>query len=404
MNVAFRIARRYLFSRKSHNVINIISGISMAGMAIGTAALIIILSVYNGFNEIVEASLSDVDPDLTVTPAEGKAFIPEGPAFDTLYADDDILTMSCIVEENVFVSYDGKQSLARAKGVDAVYEEESLIRNHLTDGEFTLHFGDVRKAVIGAGLAYKLGINPRFVPPVEIYFPDRKGKVSLGNPATSVRSVRVYPAGLFTVNAQMDGELLVVPIETMRELLGYEEEVSAVEIRFRDGMSEREKRKATARVTSALGDGYRVRDRYSLNETLFKMMKYEKLAIFGILIFIVIIIAFNVYSSLTMLIIEKSDDIGTLRSLGADERLIRRTFVLEGWLITLVGMVLGTVLGIGFVLLQRQFGFIKMPGNYLISAYPVILEWKDILLSVGAIAVIGYLIALIPKHKEPENV
>ena len=403
MNLPFRIARRYLFSRKSHNVINIISGISMAGMAIGTAALIIILSVYNGFNEIVEASLSDVDPDLTVTPVEGKAFIPEGPAFDALYADDDILTMSCIVEENVFVSYDGRQSLARAKGVDAVYEEESLLKNHLSDGEFALHYGDVRKAVIGAGLAYKMGINPRFVPSIEIYFPDRKGKVSLGNPANSVRSVRVFPAGLFTVNAQMDGELIIVPIETMRELLGYEEEVSALEIRFRDGMSEREKRKAADRVSAALGDGFRVRDRYSLNETLFKMMKYEKLAIFGILIFIVVIIAFNVYSSLTMLIIEKSDDIGTLRSLGADERLIRRTFILEGWLITLVGMILGTVIGIAFVLLQRQFGFIKMPGSYLISSYPVILKWKDILLSVGAIAVIGYLIALIPKHKAPEN-
>ena len=399
MNLPLRIALRYLFSRKSHNVINIISGISMAGMAIGTAALVIILSVYNGFNEIVASSLSDVDPDLTVTPVEGKAFIPEGPAFDRLYDDGDILSMSCVVDENVFISYDGHQALARAKGVDSVYEQESPLRTHLSDGEFTLHHGDVKKALVGAGLAYKLGINPRFVPPVEIYYPERKGKVSLTNPSASVRSVKVYPAGLFSVNAQMDAELLIVPIETMRELLGYEEEVSALEIRLREGLTARETRQVTARIREELGSGFRVRDRYSLNETLFKMMKYEKLAIFGILIFIVIIIAFNVYSSLTMLIIEKTDDIATLRSLGADAPLIRRTFVLEGWLITLVGMVIGAAVGILFVLLQQRLGFIRMPGNYLISAYPVILKGKDVLLSMAAIAAIGYMIALIPKYK-----
>ena len=400
MHLPLRIALRYLFSRKSHNVINIISGISMAGMAIGTAALVIILSVYNGFNDIVEASLSDVDPDLLVTPATGKSFIPEGPAFDRLYNDDRILSMSCIVEEEVFISYDGRQSLAKAKGVDAVYEEESMLRRHMTDGDFTLHFGEVRKALVGAGLAYRLGISPRFVPPIEIYFPDRKGKVSLAQPAAALKSVRIHPAGLFSVNADMDGELIILPIETMRELLGYEEEVSGIEIRLAGNPSGRERRRILREIRQDLGEGYRVRDRYSLNETIFKMMRYEKLAIFGILVFIVIIIAFNVYSSLTMLIIEKKDDIGTLRSLGADDRLIRRTFVLEGWLISMVGMVAGLILGIAFALLQQRFGFIKMPGNYLLSAYPVILQWKDILISAAVIAAIGYIIALIPDSRK----
>ena len=400
MHLPLRIALRYLFSRKSHNVINIISGISMAGMAIGTAALVIILSVYNGFNDIVEASLSDVDPDLLVTPATGKSFIPEGPAFDRLYNDDRILSMSCIVEEEVFISYDGRQSLAKAKGVDAVYEEESMLRRHMTDGDFTLHFGEVRKALVGAGLAYRLGISPRFVPPIEIYFPDRKGKVSLAQPAAALKSVRIHPAGLFSVNADMDGELIILPIETMRELLGYEEEVSGIEIRLAGNPNNRERRRILREIRQDLGEGYRVRDRYSLNETIFKMMRYEKLAIFGILVFIVIIIAFNVYSSLTMLIIEKKDDIGTLRSLGADDRLIRRTFVLEGWLISMVGMVAGLILGIAFALLQQRFGFIKMPGNYLLSAYPVILQWKDILISAAVIAAIGYIIALIPDSRK----
>ena len=400
MKLPLRIALRYLFSRKSHNVINIISGISIAGMALGTAALVIILSVYNGFNRIVEESLSDVDPDILITPATGKAFIPEGPVFDALYDDDRVLSLSCVVEEDVFISYDGKQSLARAKGVDAVYEEESLLRRHLTDGTFTLHNGDVKKALVGAGLAYKMGINPRFVPLLEVYFPDRKGKVSLTNPAGSVRSIKAKPAGVFSVNADMDAQLIVLPIESMRELLGYEEEVTGVEVRLREGISPRQTRRMIRQLRSDLGGTCTVKDRYGLNETLFKMMKYEKLAIFGILVFIVIIIAFNVYSSLTMLIIEKKEDIGTLRSLGADEGLIRRTFVLEGWLITLTGMVIGLVIGIAFVLLQQQFGFIKMPGNFLIQSYPVLLRWEDILLSAAVIAAIGYLIALIPDSRK----
>ena len=400
MNVAFRIALRYLFSRKSHNVINIISGISIAGMAIGTAALVIILSVYNGFNQIVEEAVSDVDPDILVTPSTGKAFIPEGPVFDRLYDDDRVFNMSCIVEENVFVTYDGRQSLARAKGVDSIYEEESLLSRHITDGSLSLHHGDVKKAAMGATLAYKLGFNPHFTAPLEIYYPDRKGKFSPTNPTASLRSVRLSAAGIFTVNADIDASLVVVPIETMRELLGYEEEVTGVEIRLRQGISQREARQIIRQVRRDLGEDFRVRDRRSLNETLFKMMKYEKLAIFAILIFIVIIIAFNVYSSLTMLIIEKKEDIGTLRSLGATERIIRRTFVLEGWLITLAGMLIGLVMGIVFVLLQSHFGFIKMPGNFLIGSYPVILKVSDILVASVIIAAIGYVIALIPDSRK----
>ena len=400
MKLPLRIALRYLFSRKSHNVINIISGISIAGMAIGTAALVIILSVYNGFNQIVEEAVSDVDPDILITPSTGKAFIPEGPVFDRLYDDDRVFNMSCIVEENVFVTYDGRQSLARAKGVDSIYEEESLLSKHITDGSLVLHHGDVKKAAMGAALAYKLGFSPHFTSPLEIYYPDRKGKFSPTNPTASLRSVRLSAAGIFTVNADIDANLVVVPIETMRELLGYEEEVTGVEIRLQPTVSQRETQQIIRQVRRDLGEDFRVRDRRSLNDTLFKMMKYEKLAIFAILIFIVIIIAFNVYSSLTMLIIEKKEDIDTLRSLGATERIIRRTFVLEGWLVTLVGMLIGLVIGLVFVLLQSRFGFIKMPGNFLIGSYPVILKVSDILVASVIIAAIGYIIALIPDSRK----
>ena len=327
-NLPLRFALRYLFARKSHNVINIISGISVAGMAIGTAALIIILSVFNGFNKLVSDSLGDAQPDLVVKPAAGKAFVPDSTAFAWLYDQELVYNMCSVIEEQAFIAFDGKQSLARVKGVDSVFEEESPLQNHITDGIFSLHRGTLPRAVVGSALAWSMDINPRFIAPLEIYYPDREGSISLSNPAASLRSTKVTVAGLLAINSELDAELVLVPIETMRELLDYDDEVSAV--------------------------------------------------------------------SLTMLIIEKKDDIGTLRSLGAPEPMTRRIFLLEGWLISLLGLVIGLVLGIVLVYLQQKFGLIRMPGNYVISAYPVILKVSDILWTVVGVALVGYLIALLP--------
>ena len=395
-NLPLRFALRYLFARKSHNVINIISGISVAGMAIGTAALIVILSVFNGFNKLVSDSLGDAQPDLVVKPAAGKAFVPDSTAFAWLYDQELVYNMSSVIEEQAFIAFDGKQSLARVKGVDSVFEEESPLQNHITDGIFSLHRGTLPRAVVGSSLAWSMDINPRFIAPLEIYYPDREGSISLSNPAASLRSTKVTVAGLFAINAELDAELVIVPIETMRELLDYDDEVSAVEIRVVKGTADKALNGLAAELAERLGPGYEVLDRYRQNEALYKMMRYEKLAIYMILIFIVIIIAFNIYSSLTMLIIEKKDDIGTLHSLGAPESLTRRIFLLEGWLISLLGLVIGLLLGIAFVLLQQKYGLIRMPGSYIISAYPVILKASDILWTVVGVALVGYLIALLP--------
>ena len=395
-NLPLRFALRYLFARKSHNVINIISGISVAGMAIGTAALIIILSVFNGFNKLVSDSLGDAQPDLVVKPAAGKAFVPDSTVFAWLYDQELVYNMSSVIEEQAFIAFDGKQSLARVKGVDSVFEEESPLQNHITDGIFSLHRGTLPRAVVGSSLAWSMDINPRFIAPLEIYYPDREGSISLSNPAASLRSTKVTVAGLFAINAELDADLVIVPIETMRELLGYDEEVSAVEIRVQQGTTDKALNGLAAELSERLGPDYEVLDRYRQNEALYKMMRYEKLAIYMILIFIVIIIAFNIYSSLTMLIIEKKDDIGTLRSLGAPEPMTRRIFLLEGWLISLLGLVIGLVLGIAFVLLQQKYGLIRMPGSYIISAYPVILKASDIVWTVVGVALVGYLIALLP--------
>lgn len=397
MNLPLFIAGRYLIARKSHNVINIISAISAVGMAVGTAALVIILSVYNGFDSIVTSMLGNIEPDLEITSEKGKAFIAEGEVYDWIYDQPAVRNMSCVITENVFIDYEGRQSIVKAKGVDFVYEEESPIRDHLRSGEFRLHKGDIPMAVAGSGLAYRLGINPRFVSGIDIYYPSRTRNFSVSNPVSSLESITVYPSGIFSINNDIDNEYLILPIEKMQELLEYENgEVSAVEIRLEEGTSEKELQHLRKEISTRLGDGFKVSDRYMQNETLYRMMKYEKLSIFMILAFVIVIISFNIFGSLSMLIIEKKPDIATLRSLGAEDSLIKRIFVLEGWMISLSGLAAGLVIGIGFVLVQQFSGLIKMPGNFVVQAYPVILSVPDILVTAACVAAIGYVMAILP--------
>lgn len=399
MHLPLFIARRYLFAKKSHNVINIISAISAVGMAIGTAALIIILSIYNGFDELVKSTLSNVEPDILITPAKGKVFIPEGEAFDRIKANPMIGEYDLILQENVFVDYDGHQGIAKAKGVDSAFEAESPLAEHITNGEFSLHKGQLPQMVVGAGLAYKMGMNPAFLASAELYFPIRDRNFSLANPAASIETVRMRPSGIFSVNQQIDDDLMIVPIEEMRKLLGYEEEVSGVEIRLAEGSTAKDIRSAIKHIQKELGPEFKVLDRFRQNPSLYKMMRYEKAAIFLILIFVIIIIALNIFGSITMLIIEKKDDIETYRSLGATDKMLRRTFTLEGWLISLLGLAAGLVVGIGFSLAQQHFGFIKMPGSFLVNAYPVILQWQDVLATIAGVALIGYIIAHLPVRR-----
>lgn len=399
MHLPLFIARRYLFAKKSHNVINIISAISAVGMAIGTAALIIILSIYNGFDELVKSTLSNVEPDILITPSKGKVFIPNGETFDRIRQNPLIDEYDLILQENVFVDYDGHQGIAKAKGVDSAFEAESPLAEHITNGEFSLHKGQLPQMVVGAGLAYKMGMNPAFLASAELYFPIRDRNFSLANPAASIETVRMRPSGIFSVNQQIDDDLMIVPIEEMRKLLGYEEEVSGVEIRLAEGSTAKDIRSAIKHIQKELGPEFKVLDRFRQNPSLYKMMRYEKAAIYLILIFVIIIIALNIFGSITMLIIEKKDDIETYRSLGATDQMLRHTFTLEGWLISLLGLAAGLVIGIGFSLAQQHFGFIKMPGSFLVNAYPVILQWQDVLATIAGVALIGYIIALLPVRR-----
>ena len=396
MRLAPFIAVRYLFARKSHNVINIISAISAIGMAVGTAALIIILSVYNGFDSLIRSMMSTVEPDLLITPSSGKVFVPEGDVYDWIYDQPEVLSMCCILEDNVFISYDGNQGLAKAKGVDWIYAEESPLADHIRNGEFRLYKGDIPQSVVGGTLAYEMGINPRFLSPIEMYYPSRTKRISIADPRSALESVKVFPSGVFTVNEEVDSELMIVPIEVMRELLKYDDEVSAVEIRVAEGTERRVLKDLQEEISRRLGDGFEVKDRYRQNEVLYKMMTYEKLATYLILIFVIIIIAFNIFGSLTMLIIEKEDDIRILRSMGATRKLISRIFVLEGWMISLAGLAAGIAVGTVMSLIQQHFGIIKMPGLYVVQAYPILLSWADIAITAAGVAIIGYLIAVLP--------
>ena len=394
MRLASFIAGRYLFARKSHNVINVISAISVVGMAIGTAALTIILSIYNGFDSLVRDMMGNLEPDILITPSKGKVFVPEGECYDWIYAQESVASMCTVLQEQVFISYDGHQGVAIAKGMDAVAQEESPIRENIRDGKFEFRHGDIPEGVVGVGLAYKMGINPRFLAPIQLYYPSRTRKLSPSSPSSSIEYINIWPSGLFSINSEIDNSYILLDIDKMRELLEYSgEEVSAVEIRMKEGCETRELKRVMDGISERLGEDFTVSDRFRQNESLYKMMKYEKASIYLILIFVILIIGLNIHASLSMLIIEKREDISTLRAMGAGEKLIRRVFVLEGWFISLLGLAIGLLMGLAFCLLQQRFGLISMPGNFVIQAYPVVLKASDLLITALSVAILGYLIA-----------
>ena len=394
MRLASFIAGRYLFARKSHNVINVISAISVVGMAIGTAALTIILSIYNGFDSLVRDMMGNLEPDILITPSKGKVFVPEGECYDWIYAQESVASMCTVLQEQVFISYDGHQGVAIAKGMDAIAQEESPIRENIRDGKFEFRHGDIPEGVVGVGLAYKMGINPRFLAPIQLYYPSRTRKLSPSSPSSSIEYINIWPSGLFSINSEIDNSYILLDIDKMRELLEYSgEEVSAVEIRMKEGCEARELKRVMDGISERLGEDFTVSDRFRQNESLYKMMKYEKASIYLILIFVILIIGLNIHASLSMLIIEKREDISTLRAMGAGEKLIRRVFVLEGWFISLLGLAIGFLLGLAFCLLQQRFGLISMPGNFVIQAYPVVLKGSDLLITAFSVAILGYLIA-----------
>lgn len=400
MNLSTFIARRYLFAKKSHNVINIISSISAAGIAIGCAALVVIMSIYNGFDSIVRTLYSSYTPDLLVTPAEGKLFTTDSEGFEEIRSNAAVLSFCEVLEENVFVTYGDNHIVATARGVDSAYISATGLKDYVVEGNFELELGDLKQVVIGYTLAQELGLRIAFVTPLDVYFPSRTADVSRVNPFASLRSERLYPGGIISLDQNFDKKYMFLPVETLRSLLEYENEVTSVEI-YADSSVISSNGVVNAdfqkKVSAALGDSFTVKNRQQQNESLYKLLSYEKIAIYAILLFVMIIISCNIFGSLSMLIIEKRDDIEILKSMGADERLIKKIFVKEGWMISLLGIVAGIALGLLICLLQQKVGLVKMPGNFIVEYYPVVIRWSDIMIIAGGVGLIGYLAAVVSR-------
>lgn len=396
MNTTFFIARRYLFARKSHNVINIISVISAAGIAVGCAALVIILSIYNGFDNLLKGMFDSYTPDLVITPLENKVFAPSEGTLEALKEREEVASVCEMLEETVFLKYGEREAIVTARGVDSTYQDVTGLNRFIAQGSFDLQDGEVPQMVLGASIAQELRVNTTFLTPLEVYFPSRTARVSLSDPTAALKKVRVFPAGTISMDKTFDEQYVYMPIATLRSLLEWEREVSSLEIRVKPGYvtaAGTVSRQFQNEVASMFGDAYQVRNKYQQNESLYKMMTYEKLAIYLILLFVVLIISCNVFGSLSMLIIEKQEDIGILRSMGADERMINRIFTTEGWMISLLGAAVGVVVGILVCLAQQYLHLVKMPGNFVVSYYPVQLQLTDLLLIFVSVAAIGYLMS-----------
>ena len=400
MQIPGFIARRYLFAKKSHNVINIISIIAAAGIAIGTAALVIILSIYNGFDRIVRDLNDSYTADVLISPATGKVFSFDQ-RFDFLSDDPRVKAACGVLEENVFVQYGDRNKVVTARGVDSLYEQITSLREHLTEGDFDLSFGDLGQVVLGRTVALELGVRTAFLQPLTVWFPSRTQKVDLLNPLASLRQEKLHPAGIVALEQNFDQKYLFMPLPALRNLLEYDDEVSGVELYLapsglnRKGMASRA---LLSDLQAKLGDGFVVRDRQQQNTMLYKLLKYEKIAIYLILLFVMLIISFNIYGSLSMLIIEKRDDIATLRAIGADDQLVEQIFVREGWLISLLGIGIGVVAGLAVCWAQLRFGLVKMPGNFVVDAYPVVVQWSDVLIIVAGVALIGWIISFLTRR------
>ncbi len=392
MKLALFIAWRYLFAKKSRQVINVISWISAAGIALGTMALVIVLSVYNGFDNLVLAMYRNFDSDLLIRPVAGKVFTPS-PQFAAFAGDARIAAVCPVIEEDVFLQYRGQQAVATVKGVDSTFVAITPLQHQIQHGKFDVYFGELEEVVMGRGLANQLGVNVAFVDPLWIYYPEKGGAFSPLNPMGSIKREKLYPAGIFAVEQQYDSRYLFIPIATARRLFSYTDQLSYVELKLQDGVKVKPLQK---QLMQQLGPDFEVLNRRQQNRTLYKMMTTEKAVIFVLLAFIVLIISCNVLGSLGMLILEKKQDVEILRSMGASAKLIKRIFLLEGWLISVLGLVAGLLLGLMVCKAQIYFGIIKLPGSFAVRFYPVDVHLTDVLLIVASVLGLGFLAAYAP--------
>ena len=429
MRFLFHIAWRYLFAKKSHNVINIISTISAIGIALGCMVLVVILSVYNGFDNLIKSLYNSYSPNYIIEAAKGKSFTADEALIGKIREQESTLAIAPLVQDNIFCTYNGSQSVATLCGVDSLFLQRSRLADYIVDGSFSTGLGEINGAIVSSKLAITLGIRCRFTTPLMLYYPRmRRNPTAASTKASTAAStaasttaataatayaaagnmqellsiLKAHPSGTIQLEKSFDNGLVYIGIERARQLLQFKEnEVSALYLYGPAGREEEAPSNSlTKRLREALGKEFVVKDRYMQNSTMYKMMRSEKIAVYLILLFVIIIVSFNIFGSISLLIIDKRGDIEILRSMGAREPLIKRVFMLQGFLISALGTLIGTALGVGLSLLQYHFQIIKLPGNFIIDHYPVEIVPQDLLYIVAGVLAAGYLISRLPLRKE----
>jgi lipoprotein-releasing system permease protein len=395
LNFPYYIARRYLVAKKSHNAINIISFISVMGVTVGTMALIVILSVFNGFDDLVRSLINSFNPDLKIMLTDGRAFIPNEEIVKKIKSLPGVYDFSMVLEDKALVRYDEQQTIAVVKGVSDNYSNITGLDSMIVEGSYDLKMNGQPYALIGRGIRIYLNVMLLSPRQMSLYVPRRTSELSFdANRALSRKYISV--SGVFSIEQEYDIKYIIVPLDFARQLFEYPDgEVNMIEIKL---VPEANSEKIQKRISEILGDRFEVLNRYQQNEVFYKTMQAEKWAIFLILIFILIVASFNVIGTLTMLMLEKKKDMITLSNLGADNGLVKRIFLLEGWMITASGAVLGALLGLLVCWLQMRFGLIKLQGSgsFIIDAYPILVKPGDVIITLVSVIIIGLLAAWYP--------
>ncbi len=402
MKLAFFIAKRYLFAKKSTNAINIISGISTLGVFIGTAALVIILSVFNGFEGLVVSLYNKFSPDIKIESTIGKTFDPNQIEIQTVLKSDLIKHAVFVLEDKVLLRYNENQVIATLKGMSEEYETMGSLDSAITQGRNVLRVGEQYFAVLGSGVAYRLGV---FVDtayePILFFAPKKSARISI-NPADEFNQDEVYASGIFQVQQEFDDTYVLAPIRFARNLLDEEQKISSIEITLKNEENHVVFKKSNMQT---LGNSYIIKNRYEQDELLYKILNSEKWAVYFILTFVLIIAICNIIGSLTMLVIDKKKDIAILIGMGADHSLIKRIFLLEGMMISMIGALSGLFFGAVFCLLQIKYGFITISGaeSLTITAYPMIMKWTDFVLVFTTVLVISFIASWLSANLSVKN-
>lgn len=399
MNFPFFIARRYLFSKKSTHVINVISSISVIGVAVATMALVIVLSVFNGFHDLVASLFTSFDPQLKVVPVEGKTAPSDDPILTQIRLLPEVDVATETVEDQALAIYDGKQAMVKIKGVDDNFAELSHITDILYgDGSFSLHAANLEYGILGIRLAQTLGIGAQWDGYLKIYAPQKEGQLDLSNPGEGfVADSLNSPGVLFSVRqSKYDKNYIVTSIAFARNLFGQQGMLSDLEIRLKEGS---DLNAVKAEMQKIAGTKYKVLDRFEQQEDTFKIMSIEKLMAYIFLTFILVVACFNIIGSLSMLIIDKKNDVVTLRNLGVNDKQITRVFLFEGRMIAVIGAVIGIGLGLLLCLLQQQYGFVRLgesEGSFIVDAYPVSVHYTDVAIIFVTVIAVGWLAVWYP--------